>query len=165
MPRGVKANVLFFDAKPAREEPWTRTLWVYDFRTNVHFTLKNNPLRREHLDEFVACYFNITAKEVAAMRDPRHPTLPSLLTRLNRAATWSEANPDGRWRAFEYEELIQRDKVNLDIFWIKDKSLEDTENLPEPDDLAREIAEDLRTVMEQFEAIVEGLGTEKQSPV
>ena len=102
---------------------------------------------------------------MAAMRDPRHPTLPSLLTRLNRAATWSEANPDGRWRAFEYEELIQRDKVNLDIFWIKDKSLEDTENLPEPDDLAREIAEDLRTVMEQFEAIVEGLGTEKQSPV
>ena len=157
--QGVKANVLFFDAKPAREEPWTRTLWVYDFRTNVHFTLKNNPLRREHLDEFVACYFNITAEEVAAMRDPRHPTLPSLLTRLNRAATWSEANPDGRWRAFEYEELIQRDKVNLDIFWIKDKSLEDTENLPEPDDLAREIAEDLRTVMEQFEAIVEGLGS------
>ena len=144
---------------------WTRTLWVYDFRTNVHCTLKNNPLRREHLDEFVACYFNITAEEVAALRDPRHPTLPSLLTRLNRAATWSEANPDGRWRAFEYEELIQRDKVNLDIFWIKDKSLEDTENLPEPDDLAREIAEDLRTVMEQFEAIVEGLGIEKQSPV
>ena len=157
--QGVKANVLFFDAKPAREEPWTRTLWVYDFRTNVHFTLKNNPLRREHLDEFVACYFNITAEDVAAMRDPRHPTLPSLLTRLNRAATWSESNPDGRWRAFEYEELIQRDKVNLDIFWIKDKSLEDTENLPEPDDLAREIAEDLRTVMEQFEAIVEGLGS------
>ncbi|MFM8443048.1 MAG: class I SAM-dependent DNA methyltransferase, partial [Methylococcus sp.] len=158
--QGVKANVLFFDAKPAREEPWTDKLWVYDFRTNVHFTLKTNPLRREHLDDFIACYFHISADEVAALRDPKHPARPAALTRLDREATWSEANPEGRWRAYDYEALIQRDKANLDIFWLKDKSLEDTENLPEPDVLARAIADDLRTVLEQFEAIADAIGAE-----
>jgi len=54
--QGVKANVLFFDKKPAREKPWTEQLWIYDLRTNMHFTLKENPLKREDLNEFVACY-------------------------------------------------------------------------------------------------------------
>lgn len=54
--QGVKANVLFFDRKPPWEEPWTEKLWVYDLRTNMHFTLKTNPLKRSDLDEFVACY-------------------------------------------------------------------------------------------------------------
>ena len=54
--QGVKANVLFFDRKPASETPWTKKLWIYDFRTNEHFTLKTNPLKREDLDDFVACY-------------------------------------------------------------------------------------------------------------
>src|SRR6478752_2109783 len=54
--QGVKANVLFFDARPAQEAPWTKRLWVYDLRTNMHFTLKTNPLRRADLDDFVACY-------------------------------------------------------------------------------------------------------------
>jgi len=54
--QGVKANVLFFDRKPASETPWTKTLWIYDFRTNEHFTLKTNPLKRSDLDDFVACY-------------------------------------------------------------------------------------------------------------
>ena len=76
---------------------------------------------------------------------------------MDREPTWSEANPEGRWRAYDYVELIQRDKTNLDIFWLKDKSLEDTENLPEPDELARSIAEDLRAVLEQFEAIAGGI--------
>jgi type I restriction-modification system DNA methylase subunit len=53
---GVKANVLFFDARPAREQPWTDKLWVYDLRTNMHFTLKTRPLKRRDLDEFVACF-------------------------------------------------------------------------------------------------------------
>jgi type I restriction enzyme M protein len=53
---GVKANVLFFDKRPGREEPWTRELRVYDLRTNQHFTLKKSPLRRYHLDEFVHLY-------------------------------------------------------------------------------------------------------------
>jgi type I restriction enzyme M protein len=138
--QGVKANVLFFDKKPAREnpdEPGTSRLWVYDLRTNMHFTLKENPLRREHLEEFVQCYN-------AGNRHERQPM-------------WSEDKPDGRWRCFDYDELIKRDKVNLDLFWLRDESLEDSEALPEPDVLAREIADDLQTALEQFSAVAEEL--------
>jgi len=151
--QGVKANVLFFDAKPAQAEAWTKQLWVYDLRTNRRFTLKTNPLRREHLDEFVGCYFGISPEEVAAMRNPVGAKRPPLLTRIAREASWSESNPQGRWRCFDYEDIIKRDKVNLDIFWLKDESLEDAENLPEPDELAKEIAEDLLAAFEQFNAI------------
>jgi type I restriction enzyme M protein len=135
--QGVKANVLFFDRKPASPTPWTRELWVYDFRTNQNFTLKQNPLAREHLDEFVACF------------NPEN--------RHQRQPTWSEEDPDGRWRVFPYDELIARDKVNLDIFWLRDESLEDTANLPDPDVLALEIVEDLQAALEQFSEIAEDL--------
>ena len=131
--QGVKANVLFFDKKPGREKPWTEKLWVYDLRTNRSFTLKTNTLKREDLDEFVACY----------MPGNRH----------DRKATWSEKQPEGRWRAFGFDELLQRDKVSLDLFWLRDESLEDSANLPAPGVIAAEIVEDLRTALEQFEAI------------
>ena len=75
-----------------------------------------------------------------------------------RPATWSEANPQGRWRAYTYDELMARDKANLDLFWLRDESLEDSANLPEPDVLAAEIVEDLRAALEQFAAIAEELG-------
>jgi type I restriction enzyme M protein len=119
--QGVKANVLFFERKPASERPWTKALWIYDLRTNQNFTLKTRPLRREDLDEFVKCY------------NPEN--------RHERTATWSEENPEGRWRVFDYEELMARDKVNLDIFWLRDESLEESAGLPDPDVLAREIVE------------------------
>jgi len=135
--QGVKANVLFFDRKPASEKPWTKEVWFYDLRTNMNFTLKTNPLRYEDLQEFIQCY------------NPHN--------RFDRKPTWSEDNPDGRWRCFAYEEIMQRDKVNLDIFWIKDKSLEDAENLPEPDELARDIAENLVSALEQFKEIYDYL--------
>ena len=135
--QGVKANVLFFDAKPAREQAWTSKLWIYDLRTNMHFTLKTNPLTRADLDEFVKCF------------NPRN--------RHRRKETWSDDNPEGRWRRFEYEELVKRDKVNLDIFWLKDKSLEDSEDLPDPDVLAQEIADDLQTALDQFTSIAGSL--------
>jgi type I restriction enzyme M protein len=131
--QGVKANVLFFDRKPASEKPWTKKLWIYDLRTNQHFTLKTNPLKRADLDDFVACY------------------KPS--ERQKRRATWSDSNPTGQWRAYDYAELTQRDKCSLDIFWLKDESLEASENLPEPDVIATEIVEDLRGALEQFEAV------------
>jgi len=132
--QGVKANVLFFDAKPAQEAAWTKKLWVYDLRTNMHFTLKTKPLRRTDLDEFVECY-NPGATH-------------------NRKATWDEEkNPEGRWRVFDYDELVKRDKLNLDIFWLKDKSLEDSADLPEPEVLAQEIADDLQTALDEFTAI------------
>jgi len=136
--QGVKANVLFFDRKPASETPWSKALWIYDLRTNMHFTLKQNPLTRADLDEFVACC------------NPAN--------RHERTPTWSDENPDGRWRVFPYDELMARDKVNLDIFWLRDESLEDTANLPDPDVLAAEIVEDLQTALEQFGSIYEDLG-------
>jgi len=136
--QGVKANVLFFDRKPASESPWTKQLWIYDLRTNMNFTLKTNMLVRTDLDDFVACY------------NPQN--------RYERQPTWSETNPDGRWRMFTYEELIARDKVNLDIFWLRDESLEDSANLPDPDVLAKEIMEELEAALEQFKGIVEELG-------
>lgn len=114
------------------------TLWIYDLRTNMNFTLKQNPLTRAALDDFVACY---------------HPE-----NRHERAPTWSEANPEGRWRAYSYEELIARDKANLDIFWLRDETLEDTATLPEPDVLANEIVEDMQAALAQFEAVLADLG-------
>lgn len=128
--QGVKANVLFFDRKPASEKPWTEALWIYDLRTNMHFTLKENPLKRADLDDFVAC-FN---------PENRHKRKES-----------------ERFKSFAYDELMKRDKVNLDIFWLKDESLEDSANLPAPAIIAKEIVEDLEAALEQFAAIEEDL--------
>ncbi|MCA9651571.1 MAG: SAM-dependent DNA methyltransferase [Myxococcales bacterium] len=136
--QGVKANVLFLDRKPAAKTPWTRTLWVYDLRTNQHFTLKTKRMKRTDLDEFVECF------------NPKN--------RNKRKATWSEENPEGRWRSFGYDELVARDKCSLDLFWLKDDSLLDADNLPDPDVIAEEIAEDLRAALEQIEEIVGDLG-------
>jgi type I restriction enzyme M protein len=138
--QGVKANVLFFDKKPVSETPWTKKLWIYDLRTNKHFTLKTNPLKREDLDEFVQCY------------NPEN--------RHQRQRTWSEKNLDGRWHAYDYDELINRDKASLDIFWLRDESLEESDNLPDPDVLAQEIVEDLEAALEQFREIAVDLGAD-----
>jgi type I restriction enzyme M protein len=129
--QGVKANVLFFDKRPASERPWTERLWIYDLRTNQHFTLKQNPLRRHHLDEFVECYL---------------PGKPH-----------TERVESERFRSFPYDELIARDKVNLDITWLRDESLEDTEKLPAPEVIAREIVEDLTAALAEFEAVAAAL--------
>jgi type I restriction enzyme M protein len=136
--QGVKANVLFFDKKPARERPWTEQLWIYDLRTNREFTLKERPLVRADLDEFVACF---------------HPE-----NRHERQPTWSPETPEGRWRSYSYDELVARDKASLDIFWLRDTSLEDSASLPEPDVLATEIVQDLQVALAQFAAIADDLG-------
>jgi type I restriction enzyme M protein len=130
---GVKANVLFFDKKPAGDKPWTTKLWVYDFRTNQHFTMKQNPLRREHLNDFVDVY------------------MPG-----NRG----KRKESERFKAFTYEEILARDKANLDIIWLKDDSLEDAADLPTPEILAREIMEELQVAIGEFTAIVAALGGE-----
>jgi type I restriction enzyme M protein len=140
--QGVKANVIFFDRKPASETPWTKNLWIYDLRTNADFTLKTRPLVREDLNDFVTCY---------------HPE-----NRHDRQATWSAETPDTRWRSFTYEELMAWDKVNLDIFWLRDESLEDSANLSEPDVLAAKIVEDLKAALTQFKGIAEELGGEEE---
>jgi len=128
---GVKANVLFFDKRPASETPWTEQLWVYDFRTNEHFTLKENQLRHEHLRDFVDRYAPGRA-------------------RLDRVET-------DRFKAFTYDELMARDKANLDITWLKDNSLEDLDSLPPPEVIAREIVEDLTAALVEFEAVAAAL--------
>jgi type I restriction enzyme M protein len=129
--QGVKANVLFFDRKPAADKKaWTEKLWIYDLRTNKHFTLKENTLKRTDLDDFVKSY------------NPKN--------RHNR----KEAD---RFKSFTYDDLIKRDKANLDIFWLKDDSLEDSANLPDPDILAQEIVDDLEAALEQFATIADDL--------
>ncbi len=135
--QGVKANVIFFDKKPGADKPWTKDVWIYDFRTNIHFTLKKDPLKYEDLAEFVACY----------KPENRH----------KRKATWSEKRPEGRWRKFGYDEIMARDKTSLDIFWLKDDSLADLDNLPDPDVLAAEIVENLEAGLEGFRELVRKL--------
>jgi type I restriction enzyme M protein len=152
--QGVKANVLFFDKKPASETPWTRKLWIYDLRTNRHFTLKTDPLKREDLDGFVACY--LSRDRFAAKAAPTSDEVKGR-SGLAREQTWSDKNPDGRWRAYDYQDLVARDKASLDIFWLKDESLEDSDNLPSPEVLAQEIVEDLEAALEQFREIVSDL--------
>jgi type I restriction enzyme M protein len=137
--QGVKANVLFFDKKPASETPWTRKLWIYDLRTNQHFTLKTNPLRREHLEEFVHLY------------NPGN--------RQDRNPTWSETQPEGRWRAYGVAELLARDKASLDLFWLRDDSLADSDKLPPPDLIAQEIVDDMEAALEQFRLIAGDLAS------
>jgi type I restriction enzyme M protein len=139
--QGVKANVLFFDKKPASETAWTKQLWIYDLRTNQHFTLKTNPLKVEDLLEFVALY---NAKN-------RHARTP----------TWSPENPEGRWRAYDHAELVARDKASLDIFWLKDEALADSDNLPAPALIAQEIVDDLEAALEQFRAVLADLKPEE----
>ncbi len=140
--QGVKANVLFFEKKAASETPWTRKLWIYDLRTNRHFTLKTNPLKREDLDDFVKCY--------------------NLANRHDRKATWPEKkNPTDRWRAYDYKDMVARDKASLDIFWLRDESLDDSDNLPAPEVLAQEIVDDLEAALEQFRQVAAELGADE----
>ena len=135
---GVKANVLFFDGKPSSKEPWTKEVWVYDYRTNIHHTLKKNPLKLSDLKDFIALY------------NPEN--------RHKRTETYNaETNPEGRWRKFGYDEIIARDKTSLDITWLKDKSLADLDNLPDPDVLATDIIENIEAGLESFRAIIASL--------
>ncbi len=126
--QGVKANVLFFDRRPASKDPQTQKLWIYDLRTNIHFTLKTNSLKYDDLQDFIQCY----------NPENRHDR--------------KEAD---RFKCYTYDQIMQRDKVSLDIFWLKDESLEDSENLPAPAVIAREIVENLEAALEQFRGIEE----------
>jgi len=128
--QGVKANVLFFRRRPGAEQAWTRELWVYDLRTNKHFTRKQNPLRRADLDDFVTCY---------------------------RPGETHRREPSERFKRFTYDELLARDKVSLDIFWLRGDSVGDTDDLPAPAVLAAEIAEDLQAALEEIQALAETL--------
>jgi len=135
---GVKANVIFFDNREASPKPWTKEVWYYDYRTNIHHTLKKKTMRFDDLVDFVKCY------------NPEN--------RHKRKPAWdAEKNPEGRWRKFSYEELTTRDKTSLDVFWLRDESLTDLDNLPEPDDLAEEIIDNLEAGLNSFRQVLMGL--------
>jgi type I restriction enzyme M protein len=121
---GVKANVVFFDRKPASETPWTRDVWIYDLRTNKHFTLVRNPLIRADLDDFVACY---------------------------RADDRSQRRETERFKRYTYDELLERDKVSLDIFWLREEGADDGGDV-DPDTLIAEIVEELTAAASELAA-------------
>ncbi|MFC2119889.1 N-6 DNA methylase [Bacteroidota bacterium] len=128
--QGVKANVIFFDNKPAAKTPWTKEVWIYDLRTNMHFTLKTKQMKFDDLKDFVKCY---------------NPS-----NRYKRKET-------DRFKKFTYDDITSRDKTNLDIFWLKDDSLADLDNLPDPDILASEIVESIEAGLSSFKEIANGL--------
>ncbi|HRN26160.1 MAG TPA: class I SAM-dependent DNA methyltransferase [Ignavibacteriaceae bacterium] len=132
--QGVKANVIFFDNKPAAKTAWTKEVWIYDLRTNIHFTLKTQQMKFDDLKDFIECY------------NPQ-----------NRFKRKESASGGERFKKFKYDEIIARDKTNLDIFWLKDDSLGDMDNLPDPDVLALEIVENIEAGLASFKEIVEGL--------
>src|SRR5664280_2736771 len=135
---GVKANVIFFDNHEASPNPWTKQVWFYDYRTNVHHTLKKKTMRFDDLSDFIKCY---------------NPS-----NRHKRKETWhATKNPEGRWRKFSSAELTSRDKTSLDVFWLKDKSLTDLDNLPEPDVLAEEIIDNLEAGLTSFRQVLSAL--------
>ena len=149
--QGVKANVLFFDRKPAADKKaWTEKLWIYDLRTNQHFTLKENTLKRGDLDDFVNCYMGRANR-------PGEPKSKGGSAGTPRPTSRHERKETERFKSFTYDELIKRDKVNLDIFWLKDDALEDSANLPAPGIIAVDIVADLEAALEQFSAIEEDL--------
>jgi len=135
--QGVKANVVFFDRKPASETPWTKDVWFYDLRTNIHFTLVQNRLADADLREFIEVY-----------KPGDRPA---------RRETWNPEAQTGRWRRYTHDEILQRDKCSLDIFWLRDESLDDPNNLPPPEVIAAEIVEDLETALDEIRLIASDL--------
>ena len=136
---GVKANVIFFDNREASPSHSSKEIWYYDCRTNINHTLKKQPMRFNDLQDFIQCY------------NPQN--------RHVREESWDpEINPEGRWRKYTYEELIARDKTSLDIFWLKDKSLTDLDNLPDSEILASEIIENLEAALANFRNVSASLG-------
>jgi type I restriction enzyme M protein len=129
--QGVKANVLFFDKKPPSETAATKDLWIYDLRTNQRFTLKERPMVRADLDDFIACY---------------------------QSGHSSKREETEKFKRFPLETLLARDKVNLDIFWVKDHTLDDPDLLPSPVEVAAEIIESLETALDRFRNVAKALG-------
>lgn len=129
--QGVKANVLFFDARPRQKEPCTEALWVYDLRTNKRFTLKERPLKTGDLEEFV---------QVAA---------------LSARAARREGE---RFRRYGYTELAAREKLDLNLSWLREEGATDPATLPPPAEIAAGIAEELETALARFRAAAARLG-------
>jgi type I restriction enzyme M protein len=129
--QGVKANVLFFERKEASEKPWTKDLWIYDLRTNKRFTLKERPLQDADMAEFV--------------------NLAKLSDRAQRQET-------ERFKRFSYAELAAREKLDLNLSWLREEGATDPASLPPPAEIAASIAEDLETALARFHSVAARLG-------
>ena len=129
--QGVKANVLFFDRATPGSGIATKNLWVYDLRTNQRFTLRERPLKRADLDDFVASYGSKYGR--------------------------GKRTDSERFRHYSYDELVKRDKLNLDLFWLKDASATDPDTLPPPAEIAVEIVDSLELALEKFRLVARKL--------
>lgn len=127
---GVKANVLFFEAGLPESNSQTKEVWIYDYRTNIKHSLKNNSMKFSHLQDFIQCY---------------NPSKP-----FKRKETWSSKNPDGRWRRFSKEEIFMRDRLSLDISWIKDDSFSTYDKSRSSKEISEEIMESLQKALDGF---------------
>ena len=128
--QGVKANVVFFDAKPKDGQVHTKGVWFYDLRTTKHFTLKTRPLSLDDLQDFISCY--------------------------NPANRYERTETD-RFKWVSYDALIARDKASLDLFWLKDDSLDNLDDLPSPAVLQQEIIEHLEAALAAFRDVAAAL--------
>ena len=140
--QGVKANVIFFDWPAKSQAPATKRIWVYDLRTDMHFTLKTKRLRRSDLEEFIECFAGGIDSE--------------------RRETWSKRNPSGRWRAYDYSEIVERPECNMDLSWITPSSSVRSQPILSPDVLTQAIAADLRNALTEIEKIAFSLSKPKR---
>ena len=134
---GVKSNILFFEKKKLGKSPQTKEIWFYDYRTNIHHTLKKQILKYEHLLPFVECY---QAKD-----------------RNKTKETWSRENSKGRFRKYTYDEIIAREKNNFDVFWLKDDNYVDIDSLPDPEVLVQEIIDNIESAFAGFRNVLDEL--------
>ncbi|MFT4143176.1 MAG: class I SAM-dependent DNA methyltransferase [Mobilitalea sp.] len=135
--QGVKANVIFFENKTASKVHQTKDIWIYDYRTNIQCTLKKNPLKEQHLDDFVKCY------------NPEN--------RYDREETYSEENPNGRWRKYTYNNIMARDKASLDITWIRNGDSIDDYTLLELLEMIKEKSSNIAKAIVSLEELIGGL--------
>jgi type I restriction enzyme M protein len=135
--QGIKANVLFFE-KPAKPKfTLTSPLWIYDLRTDKRFTLKTSPLEKSDLDDFIACFH--------------------AADRTSQKSTWSNDNLNGRWRAYSSDEILSREKLNLDIMWLKSADQQIQIDELSPHTILVSIAENLRQVLDDISELTTNL--------
>lgn len=127
---GVKTNVLFF----TKGQP-TTDIWYYDYRTNIHHTLKQKPMKRSDLDDFVACYH---AEDITQRQETYN----------------AETNPNGRWRRYSVDDFLRSDKISMDVTWIKPESGDSDMSLAELLDTIGDKAEKINSAVKTLQALL-----------
>ena len=131
--QGVKTNVLFF-TRGKTDKHNTKEVWIYDLRNDMPSFGKTNPLKFEHFDDFVKCYADGDLSK--------------------RKETYSEENPNGRWRKFTIEDILARDKTSLDITWMKVDSGTEDYTLAELLDMIKEKSNNIAKAVAELETLI-----------